>query len=60
MISKKEANFRHAGYVHKRCATCTMFVVPDRCTLVRGFIGPMAVCDYWEDEEGGLEEEQAR
>lgn len=43
-VTKSSVNYRH-GNAEKRCDLCTMFRVPDKCTLVRGDIGHHMLCD---------------
>lgn len=30
------------------CGNCSMFVEPDKCTAVEGYIDPLAVCKLFE------------
>jgi hypothetical protein len=51
--SKETANYRMPpGGTDKICQNCTMFVEPDGCTSVKGYIDPLAVCDYFEMKDG--------
>ena len=46
--SKSEVDYRKSTDKGRECGTCSMFVKPDACTLVRGTIKPSDVCDEWE------------
>jgi hypothetical protein len=47
-ISMEEADYTEDGPVpSKRCKNCSMFRVPDSCTLVRGDINPAGHCRYF-------------
>jgi hypothetical protein len=55
-ITKASVNYRRAAPAHvggRRCGTCSMFVPPGACTLVRGPIRARDVCDRWEPKESG-------
>lgn len=45
--SKKQADY-HLGTKAKRCADCTMFEPPHRCSAVSGTIYPSGVCKFFE------------
>lgn len=47
-ISKAAARYQDKPKVTKRCAGCSMFRSPNRCTLVSGDILPNGYCRYWE------------
>ena len=46
-ISKIEANYIDKSK-NKHCDECKMFIRPNGCTLVVGFIYPLGHCRYWE------------
>lgn len=49
MISKQAAVYRPGTVADlKRCCFCSMFRLPDGCTLVQGEIDPFAVCNRWQ------------
>jgi hypothetical protein len=49
VITKAEAVYRPGGITDlKRCAFCSMFRLPDSCTLVQGTIDPFALCNRWQ------------
>jgi len=41
----KEAVDYGPGAKHRKCSLCSMFRAPNACTLVAGWIDPLAVCD---------------
>lgn len=53
--TKADTNYRYPkGGTDKICDNCTMFVEPDGCTSVSGYIDPLAVCDLFEMKDGEL------
>lgn len=46
-VSKASVNYRPSDDRNIRCGTCSMFVSPDKCTLVVGGIKTDDVCDEW-------------
>lgn len=54
--SKESVSYRHASSDDRRCGTCVMFrpAMPGaetgECTLVRGIISAVYVCDRWEPQ----------
>ena len=48
MIGKREALYVDHPVGGERCDGCTMYLNPDRCTLVAGLILPDGHCQYWE------------
>ena len=47
--TKEETNYRYPdGATSKICDNCTMFVEPESCTSVEGYIDRVAVCDLFE------------
>lgn len=54
-VDKASVNYRHSRFGKKRCGNCIMYRHTDipgngTCTLVRGSISPVAVCDRWESK----------
>lgn len=47
-VSKASVNYREATEPGKSCGTCSMFVAPSGCTLVKGLIRAQDVCDEWD------------
>ena len=48
--TKQEANYRN-GHGEQLCQNCTMFVEPEGCTSVKGYIDRLALCDYFEKKD---------
>jgi len=46
-LGKDEARYRE-GEGTRRCANCSMYVEPNRCTLVKGPISPQGLCNYFQ------------
>lgn len=47
-IGKDQAGYRaDGGSPQTRCGTCSMFMTPRGCSLVKGDISPKAVCVYY-------------
>jgi hypothetical protein len=52
--SKETANYRYPkGSTEKICDNCSMFVEPEGCTSVEGYIDRLATCDYFEMMKDG-------
>jgi len=46
-LTKDTARYREFATETKQCQTCTMFRVPDKCTLVQGHISRTGTCDHY-------------
>jgi hypothetical protein len=46
--TKREAQYVSRGLGRERCKHCSMFLSPDRCSLVEGEISPQGWCRYFE------------
>ena len=47
--TKEVANYRYPKDATNRiCGNCSMFIEPEGCTAVEGYIDRLAVCDYFE------------
>lgn len=47
--TKSVANYRYPKEATDQiCDNCSMFIEPDGCTSVEGYIDRLAVCDYFE------------
>lgn len=51
---KGEVHYRN-GWGSNYCAVCTMYVKPNQCTAVDGYIAPYAYCDLFEKENSKSE-----
>ena len=53
-LSKRQVAYRPASplRLRERCGTCVMYRAGGSCTLVKGLIQPMAVCDRWAPKAG--------
>lgn len=51
-LSKAQVNYRDATDPKRECGTCSMFVAPHGCTLVKGVIQADDVCDRWDPKSG--------
>lgn len=47
--TKRQVNYRPASPLdlHTRCGTCAMYRAGGSCTLVKGSITPLAVCNRY-------------
>ena len=52
-MSHDQANYHAASSKARRCGTCTMFRLPDACSLVEPPIKPNDVCRYWRGTKAG-------
>lgn len=60
-ISKKEANYvDEAPNKTRYCYICTMYRVPNKCTLVRGKIAEFGICDHYDPDKRFTLEEQSK
>ena len=50
--TKDEAAYQSEPRGTQRCGLCSMFVKPNRCTLVKGNISHMGWCKYFERKKG--------
>lgn len=48
MASKEYAEYQTMPNGEEKCANCTMFRPPERCTYVDGKISPEGWCKQWE------------
>jgi hypothetical protein len=49
VISQQDAGYQaHPDTVVRRCCVCSMFRLPGSCTLVSGYISPLAVCERFQ------------
>lgn len=53
-ITKDKADYESNGIKKDFCDECKMFVEPDHCTLVLGFIRRKGHCKYFERKNGLL------
>jgi hypothetical protein len=47
-LTKEAAGYRNAIEDGQFCALCSMFIKPNRCSLVEGKISRTALCDHYE------------
>jgi hypothetical protein len=50
-VPKAAVLYRPSDDPHIRCGTCSMYIDPERCSLVVGRIKPDDVCNEWESRE---------
>jgi hypothetical protein len=50
-LTKAEVNYRKAEVLGRACGRCTMFLAPESCTLVKGYILRSFVCDRFEPKD---------
>jgi hypothetical protein len=46
-LSKEASGYIDEARGKRKCENCSMFVVANHCTLVRGHIEPEGHCGYW-------------
>lgn len=50
--TKARAHYRNKPNGREKCAGCSMYRSPGKCTFVEGAIAPTGWCMYWEKESG--------
>ncbi len=51
-VSKQSVSYRLAERWRRRCGSCSMYRPGGSCTLVRGWIWAVMVCDRWNPRTG--------